>query len=386
MPCDRANLPSLTSLRFITALHVFLFHLEASNIHWAPEPIRQIASVGYVGVNWFFILSGFILTYSYAGRQIALSHFWRARFARVYPAYFVSLCLAAPFFIYVCFYVPLSADQNWIAVMCDSIFSFALLSLVLVQAWVPAAAFSINPVGWSLSVEAFFYLIFPLLLVRTAHYSVRSLILLIVALGCSSIAIAYAYVALSPDGISHVTYDMNHLPWLNALRFNPLVRLPEFLLGACGALLFLLQPIPTRWATLLVASGLILFSLAIFFSDKIPYPIMHNGLLSLPFLAIIYGIALRPAWSAFFELRTFQMLGEISYSFFLTHGIFIAIFFRPSASLHSHSIIDVLFCLLLSITLAFCLYRWVEQPMRHRFLISKTKRKSNSSEKNENRN
>jgi peptidoglycan/LPS O-acetylase OafA/YrhL len=53
--------------------------------------------VGYVGVNWFFVLSGFILAYSYAGRALELGSFWRARWARVYPAYFVSLCLTARF-------------------------------------------------------------------------------------------------------------------------------------------------------------------------------------------------------------------------------------------------------------------------------------------------
>ena len=41
-----------------------------------------MAAIGYVGVNWFFVLSGFILAYAYAGRSVSLGDFWRARWAR----------------------------------------------------------------------------------------------------------------------------------------------------------------------------------------------------------------------------------------------------------------------------------------------------------------
>lgn len=376
MLIERPHLSTLTSLRFVTALHVFFFHIEAAHILYAPEPVRLLFSIGYVGVNWFFILSGFILTYSYAGKTFALSSFWRARFARVYPAYFVSLCLAAPLFIYVCFYTPLAAEQGWIAVMRDHVFSFMFLALVLMQAWIPAAALSVNPVGWSLSVEAFFYVFFPILLAPMAKFSQRALMCMLLGLSLASVAMALTYVVLTLDGIAHVTPDMNHLPWLNALRFNPLVRLPEFLIGVCGALLYLQQPLPSRWATPLVGGGLIVFAITILASGHIPYPVMHNGLLSLPFLAIIYGIALRPSWAAILEWRFFQMLGEASYSFFLTHGIVIALFFRPDGKQQQHSIIEVILCLGMALVLAFALYHWVEQPMRRRFSASRNKQQA----------
>jgi peptidoglycan/LPS O-acetylase OafA/YrhL len=384
MLSERPHLNALTSLRFFTALHVFFFHIEAAHILWAPEPARLLASIGYVGVNWFFLLSGFILTYSYAGRAFAISSFWRARFARVYPAYFVSLCLAAPLFIYVCFYAPLTPEQNWIAGMRDHLFSFTFLVLVLMQAWVPPAALSINPVGWSLSVEAFFYLLFPLLLPRLASLSRRALVSLLLGLSLASVAMALAYVRWTPDNITHITSDMNHLPWLNALRFNPLIRLPEFLIGICGALLYLQNAVSSRWATPLVAGGLIVFATVTLYSDQIPYPVMHNGLLSLPFLAIIYGIAFRPSWVAILEWRVFRTLGEISYSFFLTHGIVIALYFRPDGKQSEHSTVEVLLCLALALVLAFALYQWVEQPMRRRLANSKTKRLTSAMVPNEN--
>jgi peptidoglycan/LPS O-acetylase OafA/YrhL len=382
MLTDRPQLAALTSLRFITALHVFFFHIESAHILYAPgasnahnvfNPARLLASIGYVGVNWFFLLSGFILAYSYAGRSFTLGGFWRARLVRIYPAYFVSLCLAAPLFIYVCFYMQQPPEQSGIAGMRDHIFAFMFLALVLMQSWVPAAVFSINPVGWSLSVEAFFYLLFPLFIAWLAGFSRRALLWTVLGLSLASVAMALAYVRWSPDGIAHVTPDMNHLPWLNALRFNPLVRLPEFLVGVCGALLFLQNAKPSRWATPLVAGGLVVFAVATLYTDQIPYPVMHNGLLSLPFLAIIYGIALRPSWIAILEWRVFRTLGEVSYSFFLTHGIVIMLYFRPDGKQPEHSIVEVLLCLALSLALAFALYQWVEQPMRRRFSSAKTK-------------
>jgi len=81
----RPRLPALTSLRFFAALHVVFFHLLALKILWSTGWLKQISSIGYVGVSFFFVLSGFILVYTYAGRESTAIEFWRARFARIYP-------------------------------------------------------------------------------------------------------------------------------------------------------------------------------------------------------------------------------------------------------------------------------------------------------------
>src|ERR1700722_11488309 len=87
----RPRLLELTSLRFFAALHVMFFHAYAMRAITVNGWLRQISSIGYVGVSLFFVLSGFILVYTYAGAPIAAGGFWRARFARVYPAYLFSL-------------------------------------------------------------------------------------------------------------------------------------------------------------------------------------------------------------------------------------------------------------------------------------------------------
>lgn len=85
----RPRLPALTSLRFFAALAVVFFHLHALHITSGQAWFHKLSSLGYVGVSFFFVLSGFILVYTYAGHTWKASVFWRARFARIYPA---SLC------------------------------------------------------------------------------------------------------------------------------------------------------------------------------------------------------------------------------------------------------------------------------------------------------
>src|SRR5271157_4919795 len=94
----RPRLPAITSLRFLAAFHVALFHMDAMGAITGPPWLKTFAGIGYVGVSFFFVLSGFILVYTYAGRDIVLGEFWQTRFARIYPAYLFSLILTFPFF------------------------------------------------------------------------------------------------------------------------------------------------------------------------------------------------------------------------------------------------------------------------------------------------
>jgi len=69
LDAPRPRLPALTSLRFFAALHVVFFHFLAFKIASSEGWLGQISSIGYVGVSFFFVLSGFILVYTYAGRD-----------------------------------------------------------------------------------------------------------------------------------------------------------------------------------------------------------------------------------------------------------------------------------------------------------------------------
>ena len=168
---DRGRLPALTSVRFLAAMHVAMFHMFSMHLLEGRGWYRSLASVGYVGVSLFFVLSGFILVYTYAGREMNARKFWRARFARVYPAYAVSLLLTAPMFFYVCL-VMKGGNIPFFAWFTQHVALCAALVPLLLQSWVPNAALAWNTPAWSLSVEASFYAVFPLLLLWASEMGI----------------------------------------------------------------------------------------------------------------------------------------------------------------------------------------------------------------------
>jgi len=92
-----AEILPLTSLRFIAAFYVFLFHLH---IRWPlakNQYICKILNSGAVGMSIFFILSGFILGYRYnLTPKLNLKKYYKSRFARIYPIYFVAALITLP--------------------------------------------------------------------------------------------------------------------------------------------------------------------------------------------------------------------------------------------------------------------------------------------------
>lgn len=364
MSTSRPRLPALTSLRFFAALHVCIFHLYAMRIASGQGWFRQVASIGYVGVNFFFVLSGFILVYTYADRGDSAPSFWRARFARIYPAYLFSLLLAAPFFFYVCLKIrpaPLPFllwPQNHLITSC-------LLAAGLIQSWVPGAALAWNPPAWSLSDEAFFYLLFPSLLIWLARKKKSGWWEIVLACWIISLAITFAYVKFQPDGVSFVNDD-SYFTWLTILKFFPLVRFPEFLLGACLGFIFIRHSVDRKWGTPLVVAGLAYFSIVILRAPHIPYPILHDAMLTPAFAAIIFGLALRPSWSRVLEFSPLVLLGDASYSFYLLHSNLLGAVFQPNGQPAHLPLWKLIGGTMIPVAVSVLVYKFIESPARRK--------------------
>jgi peptidoglycan/LPS O-acetylase OafA/YrhL len=210
---QKAQLPALTSLRFFAAGAVVLFHMSGQGLMpFGPEPALA------TGVSLFFVLSGFILTYNYQGRE-NLRGFYLARFARLWPVHLASL-------LFILFMLP----QMGIWAAAASGLPTFLANLILFQAWVPNSAYSLsfNGVSWSISVEMFFYLAFPLAL------GVKRLWLL-AAISLAATLCVVIYAAAHPgNGSGPWSYSWQHV----ILHFPPM-RLFEFLTGMATARLFL---------------------------------------------------------------------------------------------------------------------------------------------------
>jgi peptidoglycan/LPS O-acetylase OafA/YrhL len=313
----RPQLQALTALRFFAASYVVLFHMRVTGeLAGGPWWFQNFASIGYVGVNCFFVLSGFILVYTYTDPVLDVRRFWQARFARIYPAYVLSLAISAPFFFYAVRNLNLPFYQ-WSS---QHLGLACVATLLLLQAWIPQGALTWNPVCWSLSVEAFFYLSFPALLAWWRRRSAALVMLGLAACALTSLVLSVGYVLVHPDGIDKIDSGDTNLLWKNVLSFNPVARLPEFLTGMLAGLLFLRVRIARAAALPLVASGLAVLAILTVLVGKIPTPLISAGFLSPAFAALIIGLALRPRWAAVLERRWLVILGEASYSLYLLHS------------------------------------------------------------------
>jgi peptidoglycan/LPS O-acetylase OafA/YrhL len=247
------------------------------------------------------------------------------------------------------------------------------LVLFLLQAWVPFAALAWNPVAWSLSDESFFYLLFPFLKKRFLNMGIPALLLLGFACWALSLAISGTYVLRNPDHLQVMDADVLNAFWMNAVKFHPLARLPEFLLGmACGAIFLKSKKEAksendAKFALPLVLAGLLIAATVAHYSARIPYPVLHTSLLAPAFAAIIYGFALRPAWGAPLAWSPLVFLGDASYSLYLLHSFFMGPFFYTQTGVPRHrgpGWYSLFFVLVLG--LSGLVYRFIEEPSRRK--------------------
>jgi len=360
---SRPRLPAITSLRFFAAFHVALFHMKEMGVITSPGWLKSFAGIGYVGVSFFFVLSGFILVYTYAGRTLNLRDFWQARFARIYPAYLFSLVLFFPFFYIgaLKMHVPFFAfaEQHFV-VAC-------LLVLTLLQAWVPPAALAWNAVAWSLSVEAFYYLVFPVALPKFSKLSRTASLASIAVFWVAGMAVSAGFLALRAPGAPYVG-STDWSAGVQFVKFFPLVRLPEFLMGMACGFLFLRSERNPKHALPLVALGLLGVAATTAASRFVPYLVVHTAMSGPAFAALVYGIALQPNWAGWLRNRALVLFGDASYSFYLLHSMFVWPFFHDfrTQALRNQGIVGILLWLVMMLTISSLVYRFIEQPARRK--------------------
>jgi peptidoglycan/LPS O-acetylase OafA/YrhL len=309
--------------------------------------------------------------YTCQGKSVNVMKFWRTRFARIYPAYVFSLLLMAPWF----FYAATKLKFPLFAWATGHLKSASFLVVALLQAWVPGNALAWNSVCWSLSVESFFYLLFPLLLLIFARRSRGRLLFYVAASWTVGLAISGIYLWLKPDGLSTTNSEVINAFWLNALQFNPMARLPEFMMGMACGFLFLHSKKNDKLAVSLIATGVAGFILVVRCGYWIPFPVLHTALLAPAFAAIVYGVAMRPRFAHFLENKILVLLGDASYSLYLLHTLAIGAFFQFSKTgFENPTFLKAVAAVTVAVLVSVAVYRWIEVPGL-RFLRPKDKRK-----------
>ncbi|GAB1511544.1 acyltransferase family protein [Actinophytocola sp. KF-1] len=304
-----SRLPTLTGMRFIAAAMVFFFHANQEALFSSPDAggvFNALASQGgWTGVGFFFILSGFVLTWSARSGDSA-PRFWRRRFFKIYPNHFVTF-IAAFLLLTV---VAQETIENW----------RAILNLFLLQSWFPAmeTSLTLNTVSWSLSVELLFYLSFPLLLRVISR--IRPERLWYWAGGVVAVILVVPVVA------SAMPPSEPFLPWANAtptefwfVYLLPPVRMLEFVFGMILARIVLTG----RKIPLGLGGAVALTVLAYFLAPMFPgtYPIVGVMVLPLGLLIAAGAVADVQGHRTVLSTRTLVWLGEVSFAFYLWHRL-----------------------------------------------------------------
>jgi peptidoglycan/LPS O-acetylase OafA/YrhL len=358
------QIAALTSLRLFASLAIVVDHATSR----MTGALREIPF--YQGVTFFFVLSGFILAYSHPDLRSRgdMRRFWLARFARIWPATIASFGLVI---VLVPGVLGMYRGPSGILQL--------LLGVACLQAWVPLQPyyFVLNPVCWSISDEVFFYVCFPWLNRDLARNWAVKLLL------CGGIVLAMMAVvawlrlptyAQSPDAVD-----------AGALIYTfPPTRLFDFVLGMTACLVFRrgqrLRAGSTRAATALeagivaavLAQGLLGPSwyewqsgLRNIFSNGAVLWIERSGHAPLYALLILVFAQERGLLSRLLRARPFVIGGEISFSLYLVHQIWLRWIWSDPAILHGlpHALIWLLYILVILVN-SFAMWRLVEVPCR----------------------
>ncbi|WP_375756554.1 acyltransferase family protein [Corallococcus exercitus] len=368
-PQSGGSLDALTGLRFLAALHVVLFHFGTPCIQGvAPEWMVQVVASGYASVGVFFLLSGFVLAYNYVdtagGMQTPPRAFWSARVARVYPVFLLMFLLSAVAT------AQGSLAANSLPMAAAKLGTAGLTTLMLLQSWVPKLALYWNPPSWSVSVEAFFYAVFPALAGRLERFRGARMAAALVGVWMLGLLPPVLYLVLRPDGPGTLDAAFGGM-WLAVVKFNPLVRLPEFLLGVLLGLVFVREraaAVPRRSGAVMALAGAALLVAGFSQGASIPYPLMHNALLAPASALLVYGLARGGGPLGQLLARPWLVhLGGASYALYLlqypvSEGVH---WLERYVDLSSPTrFLAVLLVVLVPASVA--VHRWVETPWRTR--------------------
>ena len=308
----RPELPLLTALRFFAAAEVVAFHVAQTRHGWARpvDFLSGLVSGGYAAVIFFFVLSGFILAYVHTGEDertacnVKTTRFWRLRFARIAPAYYLALLLALPIVVQVTMQSPASGWST--AVGLASV-------LLFLQAWWPAYVTLWNFPAWSLSVECLFYALFPWLartLVRWPVMAVLAGSYALIVLTCTYRVEFMSLASMGKQAPSH---------WLMP-TFFPLLHLPLFVFGMALARLYLSgRRLSPGLHAAMLGIGVVLLVGIFGGAWVLPVWMLSDMVLAPVFALVIFGGAgagsvVKPLTSPFFI-----QLGEASYSMYILH-------------------------------------------------------------------
>jgi peptidoglycan/LPS O-acetylase OafA/YrhL len=360
-----ARIPALTGLRWWAALGVFFYHAVTLPAIFTPsatmQPIQFILEpAGSLGVSFFFVLSGFVLTWSARPKDTAAA-FWRRRAVRIYPNHWAGLLLAVGMMVVVNDYTQL---HDVIPVV------------LLVQTWTPSflVATGVNGVSWTLACEMFFYLCFPLLILLIRKIAPARLYYWAGAI----VAVVFLFPVLTSLLPSQPVMPFGPPVSESASWFVerfPVTRMAEFALGIVLALIVLAGrwfriPSWLAWAFLVAGYVVTMYNQNNLYGRialmLIPVAVLVANAAATD-VAGLPSLASRP---------TLVWLGNVSFAFYIVHMTVLMHIGRLFPAERSIALGFGILALALAVTLALAwlLHVSIEKPVYRRFATSRAER------------
>lgn len=328
------NLSRLTFTRFVAVLIVVAFHFCANVPPFDNEEVAKVLRQGPYAVQYFFFLSGFIMASVYATntpQNFNKYKFWTARIARIYPVYLLGLGLS----------FLLNTPDPLVL----------LLNLTLTQAWSPTHALSMNNPGWSLSVEVFFYAIFPavLFILQKGKLWIGAVVAIVLCLAHEALNFYLIYSFKNSTAVN---------PFIEFLGpYFPILSLPFFLAGNVLGTLAKNKSIPSFLINLTSSSLAMVALLAIWVYFRLPVMIVPFALLILSLTNNDKARSLESPLAIF--------LGESSYAIYILHfPLYLLFINHVSQYLHVSKTAQFYVYLTGLIGISSVVYALIEKPAR----------------------
>ena len=360
VPEPRKYLPGLNGLRTIAAGGILIGHVyQIAGLMGYQKAGALFHYFRFAGVNLFFVISGFLITYILYNEKVTtgainLLHFYKKRLLRIWPLYF--------FLLFVVFALGAATPvyQNFGRLDFWSLGMFALF-LVNLNGLIPMSV-SVLPHYWSLSVEEQFYIFWPL--------SLRKRNPILVCL------VVMAVLFLLRNGCAYLS-SRYHTPFLAAL--NEVLVITSFGSMAIGGLAGIGFQRKWAWLSVFKKNGVWLLcwvAALVLLSGKVYVPYINSELQAVVFAGLILGAVSRKR--SFLDWKAMDRTGRISYGLYMYHWplipVLLLLLHKSSFSFLItawYSAPLVLLSFALTYAIAYLSYRYMELPIMRRSFIAK---------------
>jgi peptidoglycan/LPS O-acetylase OafA/YrhL len=307
---SKPHYPILDGLRGVAAIMVVAFHIFEAH---ATSYLDQVINHGYLAVDFFFLLSGFVIAYAYDDRwdKMSIGNFFKRRLIRLQPMVIMGMIIGALLFYFqgsTVLWPKLMEVPVW-KVLLTMVIGFTLIPLppsLDIRGW--AELHPLNGPGWSLFYEYIANILYALFVRK---FSKTALSILVFISGCGLIHLAVT----SPNGYLVGGWSLNteHIHIGFARMMYPFFA---------GILLFRMRKLiqiknAFFWSSLLVIIALAMPRIG--GSEHIWYNGVYDSVIVIFYFPLVIFIAASGEIKSKFSSRVCKFFGDISYPIYITH-------------------------------------------------------------------